>query len=158
MDLPEQFFYLLFQLERHLERGLELVLAELDLTPLRWRTLQIIRRIEDCSMSDLAQFSTIDRTTLTRSIDRLVADRLIERCAHKKDRRVVVLRLTETGQAFNERAVKAVFAYNRRNLAAIPADRRRELVRAMTALLSDLIADPDELTDILRFDKAARDG
>jgi DNA-binding MarR family transcriptional regulator len=158
LDLPEQFSWLLFQLDRHRDRKLEPLLEEVGLTGLRWRTLNIIRRIEDCSMSDLARFSAIDRTTLTRSIDQLVAEGLIERCAHEKDRRVVLLRLTAEGEVFYGRAVHVVLAYNRRNLAAAPLDQRRDLIRAMASILAGLIDDPVELSDVLSFDKSGRDG
>jgi DNA-binding MarR family transcriptional regulator len=82
-------FYLLFQASRQRDLHYDRKLAALGLNLHRWRILAVIRRIENCSMKDLALFGAVDRTTLTRTVDRLVAEGLVERWAAPRDRRRV---------------------------------------------------------------------
>ena len=58
-----------------------------------------LRRFGDLSMTRLAKLSATDRTTLTRSIDSLIADGLVRREASPADRRIVVIGLTDAGRA-----------------------------------------------------------
>ncbi|MDP4096203.1 MarR family transcriptional regulator [Paenibacillus sp. P96] len=54
----------------------------------------------DMTPSELAQLADVTRGTMTGLIDGLERDGLIERVAHKGDRRMVTVRLKEHGQAF----------------------------------------------------------
>jgi DNA-binding MarR family transcriptional regulator len=153
MDTPEQIFYLLFQIGRYRDAQFDRLLATVGMTNLRWQTFQVVRRIDDCSMSDLSRFSGIDRTTLTRSIDRLVKDGLVERCAHPSDRRLVLLKLTPVGETFHKEAVGIAMAFNRKVIETIPPENRRELARLLGTILGEVVVDPDDMNDILSFSK-----
>ncbi|MFB5674878.1 MarR family winged helix-turn-helix transcriptional regulator [Paenibacillus terreus] len=54
----------------------------------------------DMTPSELAQLADVTRGTMTGLIDGLERDGMIERVAHKGDRRMVTVRLKEDGQAF----------------------------------------------------------
>lgn len=96
---PEYFFYLQFQIVRQRELFFDRVLADAGLNLHRWRTLAVIRRIPQCSMKDLALYSGIDRTTLTRAVDHLVTEGLVERWSPPRDRRRVQVTLSARGEA-----------------------------------------------------------
>lgn len=49
-------------------------------------------------MKELAEKLGITTGTLTVQIDKLVSEKLIERCDHPTDRRAIVVKLTEKGQ------------------------------------------------------------
>jgi DNA-binding MarR family transcriptional regulator len=153
MDVPEQIFYLLFQIGRYRDAQFDRLLATVGMTNLRWQTFQVVRRIDDCSMSDLSRFSGIDRTTLTRSIDRLVKDGLVERCAHPSDRRLVLLKLTPVGEVFHKEAVGIAMAFNRKVTETMPPEKRRELARLLATVLGEVIVDPEDLHDLVNFTK-----
>ncbi len=155
LNVPDHLFYLLFQTAHHRDTRWEAMLATVGLTLARWRTLAIIRRVGECSMKELARFSTVDRTTLTRSVDQLVADRLIERHIPPKDRRKVVLTLTGAGEDLYDRAVTQLLVFNREAVQGVPVDEQRRLARAIETILRNLIDDPEEAAAVLSF---ARNG
>ncbi len=53
-----------------------------------WRALAVVRRIDDCTMKALARYSSIDRTTLTRTVDQLVEQGKSKRCVHRDRQQV----------------------------------------------------------------------
>src|SRR5204862_5890907 len=102
----------------------------------RWRALAVIRRIENCTMSELALLSGVERTTLTRAVDQLVADGLVERWTSPSDRRRVNLGLTEKGEVVYGEAVKILLSNNAGVLDGVDPERVREAAR----LLQDIVA------------------
>lgn len=154
MDVPEQLFYLLFQIVRHRDAQFDPQIAPLGLSLAGWRILMIVRRIGVCSMKDLSRYTTIDRTTLTRSVDQLVEDGLIDRRVPASDRRLVVLNLTDAGEHLYAEAVGKLVAFNRRLLVGIDASTQRQLARALEKVLGNLITNPAEVAAVVRFGRA----
>jgi DNA-binding MarR family transcriptional regulator len=151
LGVREQIFYLVFQISHRRDKLLEARLAPLGLSVAHWRSMSIVRRVDDCSMSALARFSTADRTTLTRSVDHLVAKGLIERHVPTNDRRLVVLRLTDDGHAVYDKAVLSLIEVNGEILARAPQLEQRELARALETVLRATVADTQEAADIATF-------
>ncbi|OYW92076.1 MAG: hypothetical protein B7Z13_10905, partial [Caulobacterales bacterium 32-67-6] len=54
LDVPEYFFYLLFQAVRRRDAAFERALAPLELSLGQWRAISTVRRFGVCSMSDLS--------------------------------------------------------------------------------------------------------
>ena len=155
LNVPDHFFYLVSQTVHHRNTRWEAVLATVGLTLAQWRTLSVIRRMNECSMKELARFSTVDRTTLTRSVDHLVADDLIERHIPAKDRRKVVLTLTSAGEELYDRAIVQFLTFNRAAVEGVPPDELRQLTRVIESILSNLIEDPDEAATVLSFGRSS---
>jgi DNA-binding MarR family transcriptional regulator len=151
MGVPEHLFYLLFQTAHHRDQRLGERLAKIGVTVPRWRTLAVIRRLGECSMSELALLSAGDRTTLTRSVDQLVNSGVVERSVPPTDRRRVQLRLTEAGHALYHQSVKTLMGLNAEVIEAVPEEIRRDVVRGLEAILVKLIDDPAESDSIRRF-------
>jgi DNA-binding MarR family transcriptional regulator len=138
-DLPlgasEYFFYLLFQVARQRDLFCDKALAPCGLNMAQWRSLAIIRRMEVCTMSSLARYSTIERTTLTRAVDQLVGRGLVERWVPESDRRQVNLSLSELGhQAFGHGAA----ILDPHNLHLLQDEPPAQLRHAMTVLQNTL--------------------
>ena len=151
IDVPEYFFFLLFQAVRHRDLTFDSALAPVGLTLNRWRTLSIIRRLHNCTMSELARYSTIDRTTLTRSVDQLVDEGLVLRATPAKDRRQVNLTLTEQGEGVYQSAVALLMAFNRQALEGVPQETRRDLTRALRRMIRNIVPDPAWAEDLITF-------
>ena len=151
IDVPEYFFYLLFQAVRHRYLTFDSALAPVGLTLHRWRTLSIIRRLEACTMSELARYSTIDRTTLTRAVDHLVTEGLVMRHTPAKDRRQVSLALTPQGEEVYLSAVDLLMNFNRKALEGVSDSTRRELSRALQKVIRNILADEAWANDIVSF-------
>src|SRR3954464_4522653 len=126
MAPSEYYFYLLFQAGRQRDLHFARALARAGLNVARWRTLAIIRRIGACTMKELALYSTIDRTTLTRAVDQLVEQGLVERTIPSRDRRKVNLALSPEGEAAYSQAVPLLLAGNAELLAGFGEDQVRD--------------------------------
>jgi DNA-binding MarR family transcriptional regulator len=85
--------------ERRLTRRLAVVLAHHDCTVERWRALHLLAHGSSHRMSELAEFTQLPPASLTRLIDGLVADNLVHRKPDPRDRRGVLVHITERGQA-----------------------------------------------------------
>jgi DNA-binding MarR family transcriptional regulator len=80
---------------------------------------------------------------MTRTVDQLFANGLVERTTPASDRRQVLLTVTAAGRAVHQRALRAVYRVNRRTLEGIPEDDQRSLVRTKQVMLANLVADAD---------------
>jgi MarR family transcriptional regulator, lower aerobic nicotinate degradation pathway regulator len=142
LELTDYLFHLFAVVSRHREARLDAALRRLGLSLSRHRALSIVSGIAPCTMSELSEFSAVDRTTLTRTVDQLVESGLVERATPREDRRQVVLTLTEAGRETCGRSMQAIFDVNRELAADMSDDERRAAVRMLQALLGRLAPDP----------------
>jgi DNA-binding MarR family transcriptional regulator len=152
---PEYFFYLLFQAARQRDLFFDRELKPVGLNLAQWRSLAIIRRLETCTMTQLARYSTVERTTLTRAVDQLVGRGLVERLAPARDRRKVNLTLTHLGKVVYRDAVAILKARNEAVLASVGPERLRDAARVLQTTLEQLTGDADLAADLLSFGRAA---
>lgn len=150
-NVREQLFMLISQIAYHRERQLDAEVARLGLSLQLWRCMVVIHRILDCSMTDLSRFGLADRTTLTRSVDQLVARGLADRYVSPEDRRLVLLRLTQEGERLFDQAIEITFRVNSEILANAPGVDRAGLADQLENVLSGLLSDPDDLEDVVSF-------
>jgi DNA-binding MarR family transcriptional regulator len=145
LDLTSYVFHLFAVVARHREVRLEAELKSEGLNLPRHRALGVILALEPCTMSELAEYSAVDRTTLTRTVDQLVDAGLVERMTPREDRRQVVLTLTSEGQRVCKRSMRAVFRVNRELLGGLDEPDQRTFARALEAFLGRLVDDPELL-------------
>ena len=145
LDLTSYVFHLFAVVARHREDRLEAELKSDGLNLSRHRALSVILAIEPCTMSELADYSAVDRTTLTRTVDQLVDGGLVERATPREDRRQVVLTLTHEGRRRCKRSLRAVFRVNRDLLGGLAEPDQRTFARALEAFLGRLVDDPQLL-------------
>ena len=144
-------FHLFTTIARLRDAKLDKVLRPLGLNVSRHRAIAVIALIEPCTMSDLADLSAIDRTTMTRIVDQLVARGLAERTTSSTDRRQVVLRLTDAGRETYTRALRAIDTVNRAALAGMPEEGLRAMARTQQAILENLAPSPEQARRLLEF-------
>ena len=151
LGVREYFFYLLYNAARQRELFIERALEPTELTHSQWRSLAIIRRLGSCSMKTLARFSTVDRTTLTRSVDQLVARGYVTRHTPEGDRRRVDLMLTDAGEATYMQAVEIIKRSNRTGLPEVDDVDLREVTRTLQRVVKLIVEDDKLATDIINF-------
>jgi DNA-binding MarR family transcriptional regulator len=153
-EAPEEwFFYLLFQTVRRRDQGFGAALEALGLNLPKWRALSVISRLSGCTMNELAEFTTIDRTTLTRTADQLIGAGLVARCGLPGDRRIVRLEMTEQGLAAFEQALAEMRRFNCAALVGVSAkdqDHLRDTLRAVIANLTGSGERADAIADMRR--------
>ncbi len=64
------------------------------------RVLFLLRWSETQTMSEIAKFLGISKPNLTPIIDRLILEGYVERSENKKDRRILLISLTEKGSGY----------------------------------------------------------
>lgn len=88
----------------HLLRTLRAADAETGLSPARLSALSVLVFGGDCSLTELAEAEGVRPPTMTRLIQGLEGDGLVERSADASDRRATVLRATRRGRTMLEKA------------------------------------------------------
>jgi DNA-binding MarR family transcriptional regulator len=155
-DLPEQLFYMIYQVHNRREAAVEQVLRAVDLSTSLWRALLTVHRMEPCTMNELARGTTMERTSLTRTLDHMEDNGFVTRTTPPQDRRQVLVALTQAGREAYERGYSAVSAWNRAALADLPTDQLTALKTALDQMLTSAMADKDLARDIIKFDYRAR--
>jgi DNA-binding MarR family transcriptional regulator len=138
-----------FALDRHLfywftkvlTRRDRLLVAELKAFGLRapeWRVLAGLRGRQRSSMSELADMSSIDQTTLSRTVDRLVEAGWVLRLADADDMRVTRLALTPEGHGLFEEIWPIVDRLNDAAVAGLPPGAAELMCAAMRVMCRSL--------------------
>jgi DNA-binding MarR family transcriptional regulator len=118
-DLDRHIFYWLTQVIGARDRELTQGLRESGLRVPEWRALAALYARQKCTMSELADLATIDRTTLTRTVDRLQDAGWLSRLADSEDMRVTRLALTTSGKKLFEKVWPTVARLNDLALAGV---------------------------------------
>jgi DNA-binding MarR family transcriptional regulator len=126
------------RLGHHLDRARRRAFAEHDLEPWEFDVLAALRRAGapyELSPGRLLRETLVTSGTMTNRVDRLAARGLVERLPDPKDRRGVLVRLTDTGRTTVDGALSGLLDRERALLAALaPADQQR-----LAALLRTLV-------------------
>lgn len=120
-----------FMLERHLffwvsqlldrrDQQLAAALRPFCLRVAEWRALAALYSRKRLSMTELADLTNIERTTLSRNVDRMVRGGWINRLTDTSDARVTRLSLTASGERLFARVWPAIVAVNDVAMAGVP--------------------------------------
>ncbi len=141
------FGFLVSSLARMLERTLATALRPYGVAPAQWSTLRHLWTNEGISQRQLSVLVGVEQATLTRTIDRLVRDKLVVRHQHPEGGRQYAINLTKRGRELREALIPLVKGVNRRALRVVrPRDLQRllnELVIVRKAVQEDMHADVD---------------
>jgi DNA-binding MarR family transcriptional regulator len=153
-EAEEWVFYLLFQAVRRRDAAFARLLAPLGLDLGKWRILSVVRRMVGCTMNELAELTTIDRTTLTRAADQLSAAGLIVRQGSERDRRQVCLFLTKAGEALVGAALSAMRDFNLQALEGVEDEELKVTKATLAKILHNLTGSPPKARALLDFARA----
>src|SRR5262245_17781808 len=104
----ERLVHVLSHTEARVTRELEKVLAQENCTVERWRALALLADGGPHAMTELASFALVSAPSLTRLVDRLVADNLAYRLPDPRDRRRVLVHITDRGRDCYRRACRRI--------------------------------------------------
>ena len=90
--------------------------------------------------SEVAELAGVTRATITRLIDGLVRDELVERRAHPEDRRMLVMFLTDQGNALLEQMLPDHFCRTTALLQALSSSEKKELMRLLAKVRQGISA------------------
>jgi DNA-binding MarR family transcriptional regulator len=154
-EAPEEwFFYLLFQTVRRRDQAFGVALEALGLNLPKWRAMSVINRLSGCTMNELAEFTTIDRTTLTRTADQLIEAGLVARGGLPGDRRIVRLEMTPAGASTFEAALEEMRHFNREALDGVAVEDRDQLRNTLRAVLANITGSEERAEAIVDMRRA----
>ena len=96
--------YQINRLGHRINRRLEVDLQRIGLSVSAWRVLAVLDFNASVSVNELARFVMIEQSTLSRLLQRMEADGLIDRGTSRRDGRFREIRLTALGQSEYEKA------------------------------------------------------
>ena len=92
-------------------KGITRVMAPYDLSPVDVQLMMICRERGEATASQLAQLLPVDASRVSRLVTDLVEKGLLRRRRLRRDRRVVMLKLTPSGQKVIGEATEELDAY-----------------------------------------------
>lgn len=120
------------------DAALDRMLRPHGLNVSRYRVLGVLARFGRSSMTEVANYTAMDRTTLTRVADHLVRSGYVDRTGSERDRRQVLLDLTPEGRQIHRPAVQALLAYNSRALDGLTEEALRSTARTLMAVVDNV--------------------
>jgi len=143
-DLDRHVFFWLTQVIGARDRELAQGLRDFGLRVPEWRALAALYARQKCTMTELADLASIDRTTLTRTVDRMQDAGWLTRLADAEDMRVTRLALTAAGRKMFERIWPEVQRLNELALSGLSSAQievLRKILGQMRANLEDYVAE-----------------
>ena len=132
--LDQHLFYYFTQILARRQRALNLELRRFGLDYSRWRAMAVLNEYPGASMHQLAELTSVDRTTLTHTLRLMEDEALIVRRERASDRRSISISLTSQGRKKLKQILPTVLAQTERALegfAATEVDRLRDQLARM---------------------------
>jgi DNA-binding MarR family transcriptional regulator len=141
-DLDGHVFFRLTQVTAARDLQLASALKQFGVRVPEWRALAALHARRRCTMSELADLAAIDRTTLTRTVDRMEAAGWLARQADGADMRVTRLSLTASGERLFAGIWPIVERLNHAALAGLPAGAVDKLRDTLARIKRNLDEEP----------------
>lgn len=133
--IDEFLLYRLHNLARVATRGVGLMFSrEIGISRRDWRILAFVGREPKISLSRLAELAGLDVVVTSRCVSLLVKRGLIANVRLPENKRVVVLTLTDAGEAVYERALASAQRYNIEFLQCLTDEEATVLDHLLTRL------------------------
>lgn len=94
-----------------------------------------IGRAKEISLNELAEILTLDKSTMSRTINNLVDNGLAVREVHPEDRRYVTITLTDKGSTIFRKIEEGMTEYYMKVFKAIPEDKRQQVIESLKLII-----------------------
>lgn len=135
---PTDFLFMLFETQRLLRLLAEKQAAPYGITKAQWGVLAKLERTEGLKQSELAELLDVQPITLTRLIDRLCENDLIERREDAKDRRVNRLYLRPAARPLLEKLGELRADITEAALSHLNDEQANDLVRQLEVIKNNV--------------------
>lgn len=95
-----------------------------------------IGRANDISLNELAELLSLDKSTMSRTINNLVESNLVVRELHPEDRRYVTIKLTDEGMKVFENIESSMEQYYQSIFSSIPEDKRDQVLESLQLIIN----------------------
>jgi DNA-binding MarR family transcriptional regulator len=97
-----------------------------------------VGRANEISLNELAELLTVDKSTMSRTINNLVESDLVSRELHSEDRRYITIKLTEKGKEIFESTEVGMKEYYENIFTSLPIEKREQVLDSLR-LLTDAV-------------------
>lgn len=136
MDVNTQLTDAIFTLSRHMKERLSGELGHLTLVQLQ--TLAFLRKNNNITMTDIANYFKIELPSATSLINKLVKAKLVSRKEDLEDRRLVRICLTAKGEKLVDIAIKERSRKIEKNLSYLSMDDKKQLLRILQTMMTKM--------------------
>ncbi len=133
--INEYIAYLLAQADRQINRQLDDEFRDEGIPVEQWRILKLLAENNGRPTGDLAQVALLNHPTLTKTLDRMVAQNLVYRRADPNDGRKVLIFISERGRTVNERLNKLAASHQDEIVESCGNRELEELKRLLEGLI-----------------------
>jgi len=130
--------YLMNRIMGRYNASLRAEMAALGLTMPKMRALAVLSVIDGPLIRDLAVYSVVEQSTLSRALDQMNSEGLIRREADANDSRAVRVFITEAGRAVFEELWPHMAQAQARMFRGIPDDERRAFIATLQKMLVNI--------------------
>jgi DNA-binding MarR family transcriptional regulator len=113
-------------------------MKDMGLTTPKMRALAVLSVVEGPLIGELAVFTVVEQSTLSRALDQLAAEGLARRETDAADSRATRVYITEAGRAAFENLWPHMAAAQGRMFRGIPDDERRAFVGTLQKMLANI--------------------
>ncbi|MEM6681849.1 MAG: MarR family transcriptional regulator [Pseudomonadota bacterium] len=114
------------------------LLAQHNISISTWRILAALNQYDDQSMGELSRSTSIEISTLSRTIAALEKQGLVKRARKSADARVVSVQMTQPGQRITNSIIPEAIAHETARLADFSDQERRTLISLLQRLYKNL--------------------
>ena len=130
--------YLMNRIMGRYNASLRADLAGLGLTTPKMRALAVLSVIDAPLIRELAVYAVVEQSTLSRALDQLAGEGLIQRETDAGDSRATRVHITAAGRAAFEAMWPQMAAAYARMFQGIPEDERRAFVATLQKMLGNI--------------------
>jgi DNA-binding MarR family transcriptional regulator len=141
-SLDRHIFYLFGQIYGRRDQQLAKSLRAFGLTVPQWRVLAALFDLRHCTINRLSDLTVVDRTTLSRTLDRMERNELVARKRVDADKRSYEMRLTAGGRAMFRRIWPIMSYHNERAVAGLTRRELDELRRIIKKMIANVATPP----------------
>ncbi|ODT66104.1 MAG: hypothetical protein ABS75_29015 [Pelagibacterium sp. SCN 63-23] len=135
--VKDQLAYMIASLNRQLEGELEERLRPGGVPIEQFRILEVLDASEPLAMGEIASQSLIEAPTLTKIIDRMVAEGLVYRAPDPNDRRRVLILTAAGGKALFKRLRGVSTAQEQRLIEMLQSEKAAELKTLLRSMMAN---------------------
>jgi DNA-binding MarR family transcriptional regulator len=136
--LEDHLFFYFSQILSRRTRALNIALRAYDLDYPRWRVLAVLHEHSGATMGQVAELTSVDRTTLTHTLGLLEQEKLISRQPRASDRRNLEIGLSPAGRRLFAKILPLTLAETEKALAGFTPPQVDELRIALRRIADNL--------------------
>ena len=137
--LEDHLFFYFSQILSRRTRALNMTLRAYGLDYPRWRVLAVLHEHSGATMGQVAELTSVDRTTLTYTLGLMEQEELISRRPRASDRRNLEIALSPTGRRLFAKILPLTLAETEKALAGFTPPQVQELRGALRRIADNLI-------------------